>query len=81
MTWQRLYWTSVAEHEINPAPQGTGCSAPSLLPLVMVSARGMIMFIGLAQLFLKLPATHCGLRLAITTLPCLTYLYHLRINT
>lgn len=80
MTGQRLYWTSVAEHEINPAPQGTGCSALFLLPLVMVTARGMIMFIRLPQLFLKLPAAHCDLRLAITTLPSLTYLHHLRIN-
>lgn len=78
MTWQRLY--SVAEHEISPTPQDTDCSAPFLLFLVMVTARGMIMFTELAQVFLKLPATHCGLRLAITTLPCLTYLYHLRIN-
>lgn len=80
MNCQRHYWTSVAEHEINPAAPGTGCSAPFLLPLVTVTVRGMITFIGLAQLFLKLPATHCGLRLAISTLPCLTYLYHLRIN-
>lgn len=80
MTWQRLYWTSVAKHEINLAALGTGCSAPFLLPLVMITVRRMIIFIGLAQLFLKLPGTHCGLRLAISTLPCLTYLYHLRIN-
>lgn len=67
---RRLYWIKVAEHKINPTAQGTGCSAPFLLHLVIVSVRGMIMFIGLAPLFLKLQATHCGLRLAITTLLC-----------
>lgn len=57
VTWQRFYLISVAEHEANPASQSVGCSAPFLLHLVMVTARGMIELMGRAQPFHLWPET------------------------